>query len=157
VNRDDLRVGVSTGLLAATASAGALIVIGSRSATVARPFNAIAGHVLGASRVAVYGFVPSVTITGVFLHVLLVTLAGVVVAVVARRGFAPAWAAAGAIATLAGLVSVGVARRGGSSLAGVLPIGDLLSFYVLLALALVVGMRLAFFSRREPIRGDVTP
>lgn len=147
MNRDDLRVGVSAGLLAATATSGALIAIGARATTVSRPFNAIAGHVLGVQRSDAFGFVPSITITGVALHLALVVLAGIVVAILARRHIAPAWAVASAIAALSALVSVGLARRGGSSLARILPVGDLVLFYVTLAVTLSVGIRLAFFDR----------
>jgi hypothetical protein len=147
VNRVDLRVGISSGLLAATATAGALVAMGSRAATVARPFNMIAGHVLGSYRSDVFGFLPGVTIVGVALHVFLVCLAGVAVAAVARRRFAPAWAAALALSLLSALVSIGIARRGGSSLARVLPIGDLILFYLLLAATLTVGVRIGFFER----------
>jgi len=147
VNRADLRVGISSGLLAATATGGALVAMGSRAATVARPFNAIAGHLLGLQRSDAFGFVPGVTILGIALHVLLVTLAGVAVASVARRRLAPAWAAALALSTLSALVSAGIARRGGSSLARVLPVGDLILFYLLLAATLTIGIRIAFFER----------
>ena len=94
-----------------------------------------------------FGFVPGVTILGIALHVLLVTLAGVAVASVARRRLAPAWAAALALSTLSALVSAGIARRGGSSLARVLPVGDLILFYLLLAATLTIGIRIAFFER----------
>ena len=147
VNRVDLRIGLSAGLLSATATSGALVAIGSRAATVARPFNAIAGHLLGVERGNALGFVPGITITGLALHVVLLMLAGVAMAVITRRGIAPAWAVAVALATLSALVSVGIARRGGSSLARVLPIGDLILFYMMVALSLVVGIRLAFFER----------
>lgn len=148
MNRPDLRVGIPAGILAATATAGALIAIGARASTPARPFNIIAGHVVGAARADAYDFVPAVTITGVAVHVVLTTLAALAVAVVVRRRIAPAWLSALAITTLSALVSVGIARRGGSSLARLLAIGDLLTFYVILAVALVVGIRLAFFDRQ---------
>ena len=147
MNRADLRVGTSAGLLAATATAGALIIMGNRSATVARPFNAIAGHLLGVQKSDAFGFVAGVTIPGVAVHVFLTTVAGVVVAVMARRRFAPTWVAAMAVAVLSAFISVGIARRGGSSLARVLPIGDVVLYYVILAAALVLGIRLAFFDR----------
>ena len=143
----DLRAGISAGLLAATATSGALISIGSRAATVARPFNAIAGHLLGVRDSDAYDFVPLITITGIALHVVLITLAGIVIAFVVRRRIAPPWLAATALATLSALVSVGVAKRGGSSLARVLPVGDLVLFYMMLAVSLGVGIRLAFFDR----------
>jgi hypothetical protein len=147
VNRADLRVGTSAGLLAATATAGALIVMGNRSATVARPFNAIAGHLLGVQKSDAFGFVAGITIPGVAIHVVLTTVAGIAVATVGRRRFAPAWVAAMAVAVLSAFVSVGIARRGGSSLARVLPVGDVVLYYVILAIALVLGIRLAFFDR----------
>jgi hypothetical protein len=156
VNRSDLRVGISAGLLAATASSGALIVIGSRTATVARPFNAIAGHILGVRRSDVFAFVPAVTITGIALHVILLMLAGLTVAFVARRHMAPGWVASTALATLSALISVGIARRGGSSLARVLPVGDLVLFYMMVAASLGVGIRLAFFERVTGSTGSST-
>ena len=146
MNRVDLRVGVSAGLLAATATAGALIAIGHRAATVARPFNVIAGHLLGVQKSDAYGFVPGITVPGIALHVLLTVLAGIAVAMIARR-FAPAWLASLAVAVLCALVSVGIARRGGSSLARILPTGELVVFYLILAITLAVGIRLAFFDR----------
>jgi hypothetical protein len=152
VNRVDLRVGLSAGLLTATATAGALIAIGHRAATVARPFNAIAGHLLGVQKSDAYGFVPGITIPGIAIHVLLSTLAGVAVVMVARRRFAPAWLASVAVATLSALVSVGIARRGGSSLARVLAMGDLVLFYIVFAAALALGIRLAFFERATAAR-----
>ena len=154
VNRVDLRVGVSAGLLTATATAGALIAIGHRAATVARPFNVIAGHLLGVQKSDAYGFVPAITIPGIAIHVLLTTLAGISVVVVARRRFAPAWLASVAVATLSALVSVGIARRGGASLARVLPVGDLVLFYLIFAAALMLGIRLAFFERSGGPRVD---
>ena len=154
MNRVDLRVGISAGLLTATASAGALVVMGSRAATMARPFNTIAAHVLGASRSDALGFVPSITLTGIVVHVLLMTLAGVVVAVVARRRIVPAWTAALALSLLSLLVSIGMARRGGASLARVLPLGDLLVFHLIVAVSLTIGIRLAFFGQTRAV--DVT-
>jgi hypothetical protein len=59
----------------------------------------------------------------------------------------PTWLAATITATLAALVSVGIARRGGSSLARLLAVGDLLVFYVILAASLALGIRFAFSDR----------
>ena len=115
----------------------------------ARPFNMIAGHLLGVRRADAYGFVPSITITGVAVHVLVMIAAGVAVAFVARRRLAPGWVAACAVSLLAALVSVGLARRGDSSLARILPIGDVALFYLLVAATLTIGIRLAFFERER--------
>lgn len=141
---DDVRAGAPAGFLAATATAGTLIAIGARTGSVARPFNVIAGHLLGSSRADVSGFVAGVTIVGVAVHLLLTSLLGIVVGATVRRQLAPLWLTASAAALLSALVSIGVARRGGTSLALVLPIGDLLVFYVTLAAALIVGIRFAF-------------
>ena len=154
MNRVDIRVGLSAGLITATATAGALIAIGRRSATVARPFNVIAGHLLGVQKSDAYGFVPAITIPGVAIHVLLTTLAAIAVVVVARRRFAPAWLASVAVAALSALVSVGIARRDGASLARVLPMGDLVLVYLIFAAALTLGIRLAFFERAAAPRVD---
>ena len=155
MNRDDLRVGVSAGILAATATSGALIAIGSRTSTAARPFNTIAAHIMGAQRADAFGFVPVITITGIALHVLLVMLTGIAVAVVARRQLTPAWLASISLTLIAALVSIGIARRGGSSLAGLLAVGDLLLFYVTLAASLTLGARFAFFDTGKGRRSRI--
>lgn len=155
MNREDLRVGVPAGILAAMATSGALIAIGSRTSTAARPFNTIAAHLVGAQRADAFGFVPAVTIIGIALHVLLVMLAGIAVAVVARRRLTPAWLASITLTLIAALVSIGIARRGGSSLARLLAVGDLLLFYVILAASLTLGIRFAFFDTRKD-RGSRT-
>lgn len=131
------------GILAATATSGALIAVGRRASTAARPFNVIAGHLIGGPESGAYGFVPAVTVTGIALHVLLVVAAAVFVAVIVRRRFAPAWVASLVVTCLAALVSIGIARRGGSSLASLLAIGDLILVYLTLAASLVVGIRFA--------------
>lgn len=113
----------------------------------ARPFNAIAGHLLGVQRGDALEFIPTVTITGIALHIALVTLAGIAVAGIARRRIAPGWLVSATLAVLSALVSIGIARRGGSSLARVLPLGDLISYYLVLGITLAVGIRLAFFGR----------
>lgn len=145
MNREELKSGASAGFLAATASSGALVALGMRTGSAARPFNVIAAHLLGGLRADVWGFVPQVTIPGIVLHLLLTTLLGIVVHAIVRRDLAPAWLAATAAAVLCGLVSIGIARRGGSSLAQLFPLGDLLLFYITLAVTLAIGMRFAFF------------
>jgi hypothetical protein len=154
--RDDLRAGVPAGFLAAAATAGALIAIGSRATTAARPFNVIAGHLLG-GRADAYGFLPSVTIPGIVLHIALTTLAGVAVAAIVQRRLASPWTAAGATSLLAALVSVGIAQRGGRSLAGTLTLGDLLLLYVTMTASLALGIRFAFFTAPENRVNHVEP
>ena len=143
--RDDLRKGGAAGFLAATATAGALVAIGMRTGDAARPFNAIAAHLVGGLRADVVGFVPGVTIAGIALHFVLTTALGVLVAAIVGRRLAPGWLTAMAAALLAGLVSVGIARRGGYSLAQLLSVGDLLLFYTTLAVSLAIGIRFSLF------------
>jgi hypothetical protein len=146
--RDDLRTGVPAGLLAATATGGALIAVGHRTATASRPFNVIAMHLLG-TRGNMLGFVAAVTLTGLLLHVVITTASGIVAASIANRRLAPSWVIACGISLLMALVSVGVARRGGASLAAIFTVGDLVVFYLTMALALMVGMRIAFFDTAD--------
>jgi hypothetical protein len=149
VNRDDLRAGIPAGFLAATATAGALIAIGSRSSTAAKPFNVIASHLLGASRADVSGFVAGITIPGIALHIVLTTILGILVVVIVRRRLAPLWLTAISAALLCALVSAGIARRGGTSLAQILTLGDLLIFYLVLGASLALGIRFAFAPRKQ--------
>jgi hypothetical protein len=142
--RDDLRAGIPAGLLAATATGGALLAVGHRSATAARPFNIIAMHLLG-DRANMLGFAAAVTLAGLLIHFILTTLVGIVTAAIANRRLAPAWAVAFAVSVLMALISIGIARRGGSSLAAILTVGDLVAFYLTMAIALMIGMRIAFF------------
>jgi hypothetical protein len=142
---DDIRVGASGGFLAATATAGTMMAIGIRDSTAARPFNVVASHLLGHARADVWGFVANVTILGIVSHLVITSLLGIVVAMVARRGLAPLWAAALATAVLAALISLGIARRGGTSLASVFQLGDFLVFYLTLGVSLALGIRFAPF------------
>jgi hypothetical protein len=143
VNRDELRSGAAAGVLAAAATAGTLIAIGRRVGTGARPFNIIASHALGSRAAEVFGFVPAITLTGVALHVGLTTVLGIVSLATVRLRLSPAWLTAGALSLVCCLVSIGVARRGGLSLAALFPAGDLLVYYLVLAVALVAGIRFA--------------
>jgi hypothetical protein len=143
VNRDELRSGASAGFLAAAATTGTLIVIGARTATAWRPFNLIASHVLGSRAAEAIGFVPSVTIAGIILHLLIVVLLGVIVLGIVRSGVSPLLPTTLAVTVLCCLLSIGMARRGGVSLATLFPLGDLLVYYVALGISLMAGIRFA--------------
>jgi hypothetical protein len=143
VNRHELRSGTAAGFLAAAATTGALIAIGRRTGTGARPFNIIASHALGSRAADAFGFVPLVTLTGVALHLALTTLLGIICLGIVRSRLSPAWLTAAGLSLLCGLVSVGMARRGGMSLAALLSAGDLLLYYLVLAVSLVAGIRFA--------------
>jgi hypothetical protein len=143
VNRDELRSGAMTGMLAAASTSGALIALGKRTATAATPFNVIASHLLGSRAADVTGFVPGITLTGVAVHVVVTTLLGASIVGIVSRRLAPLWFASAAISLLCCLLSIGIARRGGASLAQLFSLGNLTVYFLVLALSLAVGMRLA--------------
>lgn len=143
MNRDELRSGATAGVLAAGATSGALIALGRRTGTVARPFNVVASHLLGPRAADSFGFVPGITLTGVAVHVALTTALGVAILAIVRRGLAPLWPASVALSLLCCLVSIGIARRGSPSLAQLLPVGDLVVYFIVLTVSLVLGIRFA--------------
>ena len=143
MNRDELRSGATAGVLAAASTTGALIALGKRTGTAARPFNVIASHLLGSQAADAFGFVPHITLAGVGIHVVLTTLLGVVLLGIVRLRPFPPWLASAAISLLCCLISVGIARRGSPSLARLFSVGDLAVYFVALALSLAMGIRFA--------------
>ena len=135
--------GITSGILAASATAGALVGFGLRLGAPAHPFNAIAALVLGSSAQALHTFAPGATPLGILLHVVVMTGCGLVYsALFGRSGRHPvAWAVAVAAAAL--VATILIARLFGVGLAALLPTGTLIAFAVVLAIALAVGMRLA--------------
>jgi hypothetical protein len=143
VRRNAAVSGITSGIMAASATAGALVGFGIRLGTPARVFNAIASILLGPEALAVYGFGAAPTLLGGLLHVGAMIACGLVyVSLVTRsNGRAISWAAIMSVATIA--VAWFLARRFGVGPAVVLPLGNLLVLCVILAAALVIGMRLA--------------
>jgi hypothetical protein len=135
--------GITAGLVAASATAGALLGFGFRLGAPAQPFNAIGAILLGAAAQQVRGFAPGPTIVGVVLHIATLFGAGIVYASLLDRasGHPVAWAGAMGAGGLA--VILVVARLFGVGLGVLLPLGSLVVLCVVLALALVIGMRLA--------------
>ena len=130
-------------MVAASATTGTLIAVGKRASTVARPFNVVASHLLGPRAADSFGFVPRITLTGVAIHLGLTTALGIVILVLVRTRRSSLWLTSAGASLMCGLVSVGLARRGIPSLAQLFPLGDLLVYYLVLALSLVVGIRFA--------------
>jgi hypothetical protein len=137
--------GFVVGALAACATGGALVGFGQRLGTPSHPFNAISRLVLGARAEGVWGFVPSVTLTGVALHVTVMLVWGAVYARLARprRGVArlALAVAVGAAALLVDLLLVERVLHAGVS--GVLSPVQVAAVHLVLAVALALGMRLA--------------
>jgi hypothetical protein len=144
VNPDDLRSGAAAGFIAATATAGTLIAIGMRTSNAARPFNLLAAHVVGGFRADVWGFVATVTLAGILYHLVVTTAIGAFASLMVRRTALPVWVVSFAVAFLCCLISIGVARRGGESIAQIFSLGDIVVYYLVLALALTAGIWFAF-------------
>lgn len=142
-----IHVGVRAGLIAASATAGALLAFGLRLGTPVRPFNAVARLALGAEADGVWGFVPVVTLSGVSIHVLLSILLGVTLAWLAppQSRIARRVGVAALLATTAYLLDVYLLPRLlRPGLAALLALPQLVLFYLVLAIALVLGTRNAF-------------
>jgi hypothetical protein len=132
------------GCVAAAATIGALIAMGRRLGSAALPFASIGAIVLRSS-----GF-PTETrsvVGGILLHILFIFLWSAL-AVNLARGFGSIVSSLLA-ATTQFIVSWIVAWWTGSGLAGALALGDRLVYAVVLAGALVVGMRFAFSLTRN--------
>lgn len=143
VHSDRIAAGITSGILAASATAGALLGFGLRLGAPARPFNAIAALLLGVNAQALHGFAAAATPLGILLHVVVTIGLGIAyVALFARSGRHPVlWAAAVAATALGAMMLV--ARLFGVGLAALLPTSNLIALAVVLALALATGMRFA--------------
>jgi hypothetical protein len=145
VRSNSTRRGLAVGTLAASATAGALVGFGLRQGTPSRPFNAIAQLVLRSRAEGVWGFDPTVTLTGVALHVISSLALGVVCLWLAERrgGIARVTIAfAIALAALAAELLV-IESMLGAGMSGTLTRVQIVVVHVMLAIALAVGMRLA--------------
>lgn len=143
VSRAQLRSGLVAGAVGAAATAGALLGIGLRLRTPARPFNAIASHLVGPSAIGMWSFHPIVTVVGLALHLILCCACGVVFVYVIDHVDQPRWMVAAEVAFGALIVSLANARLVGTGLAALLSMGDLIVCDVVLAVALALGIRLA--------------
>ena len=132
------------GCVAAAATIGALIAMGRRIGSAAFPFASVGAIVLHSSGFAIDS---RILVSGVVLHVLFIFLWSAL-AVQLARGLGPALAAV-LTATTQFVVSWIIAWWSGSGLASALALGDRVVYAVVLAGALVVGMRFAFSLMRN--------
>lgn len=134
------------GLLAASATSGAVLGFGWRAGTPVRAFNVIASLVAGDRARGVWGWDGRVTPVGIALVVVVMFAWGALFGVVARR--AQGWrlvATAVGVALASWTVStVTVAQRIAPEAARVLGPGQLVGLHLVLAVTLAVGMRFAF-------------
>ena len=139
-----------SGTVAAAAVLGVLIGIGGRAGTRWRPVNAAAHAVMGAQADGVWSYHGSVTPVGGLVVLVLSVAAGFAVARLAT------WfpsvhvgVAATVVAFIGYLLHVEVAARMPGGLSALLAVGELRGLYVILAIALVAGMRFAFSAARD--------
>lgn len=148
------------GAVAAAAAMGMVLGFGVRAGTPARGFNAIAALVLGDRAQGVWGWVSTVTLTGIAVLVAVMVGWGSLFALVVGRvrGWRLAAMALG-VALGALVVSVAVVqRRLGADTVEVLGPGQLVGLHLMLAVTLAVGMRLARSSpRSDPQRRAAPP
>ncbi len=134
------------GSIAAAATTGALIAIGHRMGGASLPFAATGATLL---RRTVSGASSGLVFTGVVVHLGLVFgWSALCVWLVGSRGWRPMLAAL-VVALAAHLASWLAAWSTGYGIASVVALGDRIVLAVVFALALVVGIRLAFFSSRN--------
>jgi len=132
------------GCVVAAATIGALIAMGRRIGSAAFPFASIGAIVLHSSGFAIDS---RILLSGVVLHVLFIFLWSAL-AVQLARGLGATLSAL-LTATTQFIVSWIIAWWSGSGLASALALGDRLVYAVVLAGALVVGMRFAFSLARN--------
>lgn len=148
MRRHWIDVGVTAGVIAGAATAGALIGFGVRFGTPLRPFNTVAAAVLGQLAFGAAEPPVFVTIVGIVLHFAIALAWGVayVYAVGRSHGYRWQWAVAAGVAAF--LLTSLFARALGVGLGTLLPLGDRIVLSLVLALALPVGMRFALRASR---------
>jgi hypothetical protein len=137
--------GVRAGVIAAAATAGALVAFGHAHGATLRPINAVA-HVLLGSRALLFDeFDPVVTIAGLIVHVISLAIWGVIFAVLARPLRGAALLLAGvvfaALAYLADYAILPAQLRPGFE--NVISRAEIIIVYVVLGVSIAVGLKLA--------------
>lgn len=130
----------------ASATAGALIALGHRAGGAGLPFAATGAALL--HRTPSNGDF-ALVVTGVSLHVAMMLLWSALFVWLVEHTLLGAFVTALLIAIGHFVVSWAVASSTGAGMASILPLGDRLVFAVVLFIALVSGMRLAFSSSQS--------
>jgi len=138
--------GLVVGSVASAATTGALIAIGHRLGSAAVPFAAISAVLFHRT---VSGSAVGLVFTGVVLHAFAIFVWSAIFVWLVRSLRSRSIAAACGVSIAALVLSWIVARSAGGGLSTVLPLGDRLVYGLVLAAALVVGMRFAFFSAQR--------
>jgi len=136
---------VVIGGVAVAATTGALVAVGHRLGSIGLPFASIAAVPFHQPVVASSA---RMVATGLVLHAVVI-LVWTLICVQLARAFARRDVAAGVVAVSQFTLSWIIAWSSGTGLASVLALGDRIVYAVVLAGALVVGMRFAFPAPRE--------
>lgn len=141
--RDRLRMGVWIGLVAAAATAGALVGFGAARGSPLLPINTVAHIALGSRAFYVTGFHPLITTLGLLLHTMSVVIWSVLFAVaMARVDGVRVWV--GAIAFAAAIAAVDFALlpdRFSPGFENSLMRFEVVVVYLVLAVSLAIGLR----------------
>ena len=138
----------SLGLVAASATIGALIAIGHRLGSVALPFAATAAALL---RRTATSSDSQLVVVGLGLHIVLTFMwTAIFIWLVSGRRWRPSVAAI-IVAVLTYSATWLVAWATGRGVASVLPLGDLIVLAIVFAAALAIGIRFAFLPSREDV------
>ena len=142
MNENPLRSGITLGVIAGAATAGALMGFGHARGATLQPLNAIAHMYAGSRAYMTTGFQPGITVGAVVIHFLSTIVWGVVLAYVAEslsvrgRAIAPF-----GVALLAYLLDRFVAPNGlRPGFEELLSSGETTFIYVVLAAALAAGL-----------------
>lgn len=148
VRSSRIDLGIATGLVAAAATGGVLVGLGLRFGTPARPFNALAAYLLGPAAQAAWSPSP-ITAIGILVHLVTMSACGIVYVALVQHsgGGAIGWALLVVTAVFA--LSWLVGALFGLGLTTLLAPGDRVILAVVLAVALPLGMRLAFSTLRR--------
>ena len=136
---------VVVGGVAAAATTGALVAVGHRLGSTGLPFASIAGVLFHQAAMA---SAARMVTAGVVLHGVAIFVWSLICVQLARA-FTRRDIAAGVVAASQFTLSWIIAWSSGSGLASVLALGDRIVYALVLAGALVVGMRFAFPSLHE--------
>ena len=137
--------GVVAGAVAGASLLGLLVGIGHRAGTAWRPINAAAHSILGSRADGVWSYHGSVTPVGGLVVLTMSVAAGLLVArITSSFHTVHLIAAAAGVAFASYVLHLHVVARVSGGLAALLSVGELRGMYLMLAVALVIGMRFAF-------------
>ena len=152
VRRNWIEAGVTTGLIAAAATSGALMGFGLRFGTPLRPFNTIAASVLGVAAVAASNAPGMVTTIGIAIHVAACIAWSLAYAWIVEFSHGHEWEWGVATSLVAFALTSMLARSFDVGLGTLLSVAQRIALAVVLAIALPMGMRLANSDLRRSAR-----